>query len=386
MENNENPTKYEQKKYYTLDINSNFLKLINIFDQSVDNSIFLKDSKNHLTGFVSVEHIFKNNKNEIALKKIQTKLPYFREFDLNKLIKCYLDKNLLQIPIVDQKESISMVYDIFKIAQDYLIDFDFESAKILESIPFTVKKNEKIDHLISEIKKSYIENIIVEEKGEIAGFIEIKKLLSLFNRSEGVSRGEKKGERLKFEGTVDDLINENTDIVINYKEKYIASNLVEIMEKFRSPILYVKDDNNTLLGLISLKRLLILALNSQSHENEALNVTILSAPDENIEQISRKKIISLIERHAPFYNAGEDSEGTVKFHKIENQSQKGMYKYETDIRISFGKGKDSVFTVKSDEWGAEKSLNKAYNKISRLISDKRKISRDLFQKKEIIED
>ena len=62
-----------------------------------------------------------------------------------------------------------------------------------------------------------------------------------------------------------------------------------------------------------------------------------------------------------------------------------MFRYETDIRISFGKGKDSVFSVKSEDWGSEKSLNKAYGKISRLISDKRNISRDSYQKKGIIE-
>ena len=88
----------------------------------------------------------------------------------------------------------------------------------------------------------------------------------------------------------------------------------------------------------------------------------------------------LIEKHSIFYKEKHEPESTVRFHKIENQSQKGRFRYETDIRISFGKGKDSVFAVKADDWGAEKSFNKAYNKISRMITDKGKIDRQNYQK------
>ena len=386
MENMENLTKYELSKFSTLDINSSFLKLINVIEKDNFGSVFLLDGKEHLSGFVTIEKILKNNKKDITLKKAQTKLPYFKEFDIDKLIKCYLDKNLLQIPIVNNKEFILSVYDLFKVAQDYLIGFEFENEKVLENIPLTVQKSEKIEHLLSEIKKNYLETIIVEENEKPIGYIEIKKLINLFSKPESTSRGEKIGEKNKFEGTITNFINENEDIFINLDKKFNATNLVELMDKNKSSILYVRNNNNKLMGMITLKKLLILALNSQQSENEAINISILSAPDDNIEQISRKKILNLIERHTNFFKTGHESEGTVKFHKIENQSQKGMFKYETDIRISFGRGKDSVFTVKSDDWGAEKSLNKAYNKISRLISDKRKISKDSFQKKEVIEE
>lgn len=386
MANVVDTSKFEQKDYNTLDINSNFLKLINVIEKDRFQLIFLTDTKNHLNGFVSSENIIKNGKNEISLKKLQIKIPLFKEFDMAKMIQYYLDKNTLLVPVVDQKESLTTVYDMFKIAKEYLYDVTFETEKILENIPFSLQKNEKIDRLMAEIKKSFLEKVIIEENAHIFGYIDTKNLLNLLIKPEGTSRGEKKGEKLKFEGTIENLIQDDDNIIINYKKTFSALELLEIMENNRSPILYVKDTSNQLLGMIKLKRLLNLSLASQLTDNELVVISVLSAPDDNIEQISKKKIASLIERHAKFFSTGQESEGTVRFHKIENQSQKGMFKYETDIRISFGKGKDSVFAVKSDDWGAEKSLNKAYSKVSRLISDKRKISRDIYQKKGIIEE
>ncbi len=388
MANVVDTSKFEQKDYNTLDLNSNFLKLINVIEKDTYQQIFLTDSKNHLNGFISSEHIIKSGKNEIALKKLQIKLPYFKEFDYVKMIKQYLDKNNPLIPIVDQKETITTVYDIYKIAKDYLFDLSLEAEQILENIPFSIHKNEKIDRLMSELKKSFLDCVIVkdEEQDQIFGYIESKSLLNLLIKPESTSRGEKKGEKLKFEGTIEDLIEDDNRIIINFQESFSASQLIELMEKNKIPLLYVKDKNNKLLGMIKLKRLLNLSLASQNADEIAITVSVLSAPDDNIEEIAKKKLSALIERHSKFFNIGQESEGTVRFHKIENQSQKGMFKYETDIRISFGKGKDSVFAVKSDDWGAEKSLNKAYSKISRLISDKRKISRDNYQKKENLEE
>ena len=388
MANVVDTSKFEQKDYNTLDLNSNFLKLINVIEKDAYQLIFLTDSKNHLNGFVSSEHIIKSGKNEIALKKLQTKLPLFKEFDHIKMIKHYLDKNTLLIPIVDQKETITTVYNIYKIAKDYLFDLNFESEKVVENIPFSIYKNEKIDHLMSELKRTYLDGVIVknEEDNRIFGYIESKKLLNLLIKPESTSRGEKKGEKLKFEGTIENLIENDNRIIVNQQNSYNATQLIERMEQNKIPLLYVKDANNEITGMIKLKRLLNLSLASQNVDENSITVSVLSAPDDNIEQIAKKKISALIERHSNFFNTGQESEGTVRFHKIENQSQKGKFKYETDIRISFGKGKDSVFAVKSDDWGAEKSLNKSYSKISRLISDKRKISRDSYQKKENLEE
>ena len=226
-----------------------------------------------------------------------------------------------------------------------------------------------------------ISKVIKQEQGHFSGYINSKSLVNILIKPEGVSRGEKKGEKLKFEGTIENFINTDETIVINYKDVFTAPELIEIMEQSNSPLLFVRNKSNELLGLIKLKKLLILSSDSQKGQTRPINISVLSAPDENIEQIARKKLMTLIERYASFFKVGDESEATVKFHKIENQSQKGMFKYETDIRVSFGKGKESVFTVKSDDWGAEKSLNKSYSKVSRLVSDKRKMSRDIYQKK-----
>jgi hypothetical protein len=184
---------------------------------------------------------------------------------------------------------------------------------------------------------------------------------------------------------VETLVRESTDIMIPLQDSYSGSQLIELMEKQIVDAIFVFNKENESLGIIKLRKLLSLVLDSFQETSGNIKISVLSPPDSDIDKIAKKKIHSLIERHSKTVNSENDSEGTVRFHKIENQSQKGMYKYETDIRISFGKGKDSVFTVTADDWGAEKSLNKAYSKISRLISDKRKISREIYQKRNVQE-
>ena len=384
MENIDDVKKFTTENFATLDVNNNYEKLINLLGKDESKTIFITEKKGNLIGFISLEQILKNAKNNISLKKIVTKLPHFQNYDIENFLTLHIDKNILSIPLVDQKEHISYVFDVFKLASNYLFDEEFKAEDIMEHIPFKVSRSEKIDHVLSEIKKSYIDDIVIEDNGTINGIMETKKLINFLIKPDGTSRGEKAGERSKFEGSVEDLILDDDSIFVNYQETYKSDLLLDIMEKNNVPLLYVKKDNS-LVGLIRLKKLLSLKLNSQKLIMIEPIISVLSAPDDNIETISKKKITTLIEKHAKFFGTAKDSEGTVRFHKIENQSQKGMFKYETDIRISFGKGKDSIFTVKSDDWGAEKSLNKSYNKISRLISDKRKISQDLYLKKGLME-
>ena len=376
--------RFTNKKFTSLEINSNLDSLIHLLENDNVQSVFITDSKDHLMGFISAEILLKNSKNPISLKKITSKLPLVRDFDQDKIIECFLDKNSLQIPIVDQKEMINSVVDIYKLAQDYLVDEHFDANEIIEDIPIKLDKNEKIDSLLAHLKKNYVDYIVVEEGGQFAGFVNPKNLVNVLIKPERSSRGSTTGEKLKFEGTVENYITDNNAITLTQQELFSAKDLLEIMQKNNSTVVYVKNKKNDLLGMISLRKMLNMAFNPNKIVSDDVKIAVLSAPDETIEGIARKKVATLLGRHAKFFASESDSEGTVRFHKIENQSQKGMFKYETDLRISFGKGKDSVFSIKADDWGAEKSLNKAYSKISRLISDKRKITSNTYHKKELL--
>lgn len=371
--------------YNKLGINDNFEKLVYELEKGNDRTVFITDSKGHLLGFISLENVLKNSKGPIPLKKIYTKLPLIKDFDEEKIMDTFLEKNISLIPVVDQKETIQSVFSIFKVVNNFLLDTEYATDDIVEPIPVKIQASDKIERLLAEVKKNYFDYYLVENKDQFTGFVDSKNLVNLLIPQERTSRGEKIGEKQKFDVAIDNYLIDSSHIVIDHQESYATSFLLKQMEKNNTTVLFLRNKDKSITNMITLRKIVTVSLKAQDQGLINANIAVLSAPDADIEQIARRKVATLIDRHAKFFNAETESEGTVRFHKIENQSQRGMFKYEADIRISFGKGKDSIFSVKADDWGSEKSLNRAYTKVSRLISDKRKFLRDVYQKKEVIE-
>jgi hypothetical protein len=137
----------------------------------------------------------------------------------------------------------------------------------------------------------------------------------------------------------------------------------------------VTNNKNELVGLVSLKAILKEHINNYIKKISRYTLRVLGAPDSDIEGIAFRKVNTLLDLYHEFFGLKTEPEGNVRFKKIEHQSKAGMFSYETEIRVSFGKGKNENYSVSATDWGAEKSLNKTFNKISRLLSDKRKIAR-----------
>ena len=382
MQSIESFDKYTTTDFNVLDTTSSYANLINLYDKRPSQIIFVEDKKKGLQGYISLDKILKTGFHTVTDKNITVKLPFIREFDLNNIIKVYLDNNIPLIPVVNQKNSIEYVLNIFKIAKEYLYGLEFPLEDLIEEIPLKVKKDDKIDFVMSQIKKSFITNIPVVEQNKIIGFIDAKKLITFLFKPEKSDRSGKSGIKQSFEGTIESLISEKKDIVLKKQDTYTADLLLELMDSNFSENLFIVDKENNLVGMVKLRKLINSLFFSLKKESENIKISILSAPDDYIEQIAKKKISNLIEKHSSFYKEEPDSECVVRFHKIENQSQKGRFRYETDMRISFGKGKDAVFTVTTDDWGANKSFAKAFVKISRLITDKGKINRQNYQQKD----
>ena len=381
MQSNESFDKYITTDFNVLDTTSSYANLINLYDKLPSQMIFIEDKKKRLQGYISLDKILKTGFHTVTDKNIIVKLPFIREYDLNNIVKFYLDNNIPLIPVVNQSDTIEYVLNIFKLAKEYLYGLEFLLEDLIEEIPLKVKKDDKIEFVMSQIKKSFLENIPVVEQSKISGFIDAKKLITFLFKPEKSERSGKSGVKQSFEGTIESLISEKQDIVLKKDETYKADQLLELMERNFSENLFIVDKENNAIGMIRLRKLINSTFLSIKEENEMVKISVLSAPDRDIEQIAKKKLINLIQKHSKFNKDEPDSECIVRFHKIENQSQKGRFRYEADLRISFGKGKESVFAVKADDWGADKSFAKAFAKISRLLTDKGKIQRQNYQQK-----
>ena len=174
----------------------------------------------------------------------------------------------------------------------------------------------------------------------------------------------------------DFILDSFSNYVIPKQEVYKAEELIEKMESNYSQTLFVIDANNTLLGMIKMRNLVKKLLDESGENDSGFSIHVQGAPDENIESIAFKKVNGMLQRYQSSFGSNAGVDGQIRFKKIEHQSRGGMFSYETQIRIEFGKGKDEIHSVSAIDCGAEKSLNKALNKLSRLLNDKRKIIRD----------
>lgn len=373
-------TSLEEKKFQRIPLTEVLSKALLHYNDSNYTSLIVIDPKDKVQGILTVDQILKANKPSTMIKKMIIAAPLLHTPTLDTLAKIYVDKNIDLIPIVDKFEKLTRVVSIYKLARDLLIDKDFDFDTIVEPCPILLHNDATTDNTLSLLRKNSVDIIPIidqKQKNRVIGILPIKDLIKIFHEENSESIGEIKGEKNKFIGMIGDFILDSfSNYVIPKQEVYKAEELIEKMESNYSQTLFVIDANNTLLGMIKMRNLVKKLLDESGENDSGFSIHVQGAPDENIESIAFKKVNGMLQRYQSSFGSNAGVDGQIRFKKIEHQSRGGMFSYETQIRIEFGKGKDEIHSVSAIDWGAEKSLNKAFNKLSRLLNDKRKIIRD----------
>ncbi|MHA2364708.1 MAG: CBS domain-containing protein [Candidatus Hodarchaeales archaeon] len=350
--------------------------VINRLEENNYQCILVIDRKKHVLGILTLEKILRTSNLLSSAKKSMIDIPRLRKPSLDLLTQIYINKHIDLIPIVNKNEKLEYVISVFQLAKKMVSGLDFEKDVIIDEDYSSLEINETQDRALAIIRKNYSDFIPITNEGKLSGIVHAKQLLSLLLEIDRETRGEKKGEKQKYVGSLEKMVQDPSESVVISQDFFSADQLINQMSKNNIQSLLVVDEENSIIGLITLRKILKLTVEENLENIYDYPIRVLSAPDSNIESIAKKKISGLLERHHNFFGEKLEPQGAVRFRKIENQSQRGMFMYDTEIRVSFGKGKDSNFSVDSSDWGAEKSLNKTFNKLSRLISDKRKIARD----------
>lgn len=349
-------------------------KVLALLEEDRFQTVLVVDKKKHVVGAVTLDQVLRSKAS--STKRTMINLPLLRTPSLDTLTRTYLDKNVDLIPIVDKHERLEHVISVYQLARDILFGLEFELEQLVEETPIETTPSDTFEQALAKVRKGFLDVLPIVQEGRLVGAFHTQNLLPLLQEGESRSRGEKRGEKDRFVGTLEGALEEVEPFVVSAADYLAADELVNRMEQSNSQTLFVVGTNEVFQGVIHLRKMLQLILDETSENITSFPTSVLSAPDENIEGIAAKKVHGLMERHHMFFGEKTEPEGMVRFRKIENQSQRGMFMYETEVRVSFGKGKDNIFAVEASDWGAERSLNKAYNKLARLLSDKRKIAKD----------
>lgn len=351
-------------------------KTISLFERNDFNSILVLDGKEHVLGSVTLEQILNNLNLSSTVKKIMTTVPLLQNPSLLDLLETFVTKKIDLIPIVNQYKKLQHVVSIFKLAETVVNNQTIANQNTVDKQFLGLDTNDSFEQTLSKIRKNYHDILPVLNNGKLTGVIITKQLLPLMYEAVRDTRGDKKGEKQGQYINIDGIIQDPSSFSIILQESFSGNELIELIIKNRTQSVIIVNEQNTVVGIINLRNILRFILNAGKSDFPAYQVRVLSAPDSDIENIAYKKLTSLLERHHNFFGESVDPEATSRFRKIEHQSQRGMFRYDVEIRVSFGKGKEKNFSVASADWGAEKALNKSYQKLSRIIADKRKIAKN----------
>ena len=379
MENTDTMSEAEIKKYPLLKDTDLLTKSIISFETQPYNCIIIQDEKNHFLGLLTLDTLITSSNLKSSIKKEITKIPILNSLNLNEIIRLFIEKGIDLIPILDKNKKIAKVISIKALAKEIFQTVDMDLNSITESFSSSISISDPINHLFSLIRKYPFDVFPLyssKNKEEVISAVKIKNLLKVLHDTESDRVGDIKGERKGFSSTIENFtISSLSDCTLNSDSYYSSTDLIKMMIENQSNNLILVDKKYELKGIISLKQMFKYYLDHFVERSTSFVLRILGAPDKDVEMIANKKVNSLLERYHEFFGENSIPEGNVRFKKIEHQSKAGMFSYETEIRVAFGKGKDGIYSVSATDWGAEKSLNKSYNKLSRLISDKRKMAK-----------
>ncbi|MHA1513059.1 MAG: hypothetical protein ACTSRJ_03230, partial [Candidatus Hodarchaeales archaeon] len=128
---------------------------------------------------------------------------------------------------------------------------------------------------------------------------------------------------------------------------------------------FIQGDNEE-YGIITPLDIIRLAT-TESYTEES-EIVVMQAPDDSIKSHVIRKGNSIIKRNKTWL--GSQCDLNVRFKRNLSQSKRGQFSITVTIRLNSRSGKK--YNSESTDFGAEKTVNKALDNLSRIISDDRK--------------
>lgn len=300
--------------------------------------------------------------------------------DLDSLCDLFQQADIHDLPVLDKYNKILGVVQEIPLLNEILEKNSSFSEFLIRDIiqkraPLYLNPNDTLGTAIALFRDNNVNQIPVYENkiNEISGIVDIRDVLKS-HLSYSTKKGDIVGDREKDWRSF--LV---TEIMRTAKFISIDSTIniaVKLMDEENSTTLVVDNKGNyIILTTTDIIRYYLL-----SQEIGGFNVNVTNAPDDNIKDHAIRKALGIMNSYKGWL--GENCTTKIRFKRNMSQSKGGQFSTKTMIRVTSGRG--HIYSVESTDFGAEKSVNDALDKISRVISDEKQRSVDIRDQKSTI--
>ena len=316
--------------------------------------------KNEFLGIISAR--------DLVLKKItnpeETKAKSFLrknipvislERSLEEIINIMLTNELRSIPVKKDNEfyTISKI-DLLKIIPKTY--FKNKKTKDLMIFPICVSLNDNLATVKSILRDLNISRVVVlNEKDEIQGIIDILSLLKTIIPRYRETLGEEAGEKKDLDKI---LISSFVERCEKANPETSLHQIINLITSKKSPVLIEK--NNKVAGIITPK--ILLKLVGKKFEKIYINISGIKDEDPFIKSFVEKEIKILIEK------VGKILPIDSLITHIEKHTKGGKTRYEVSTRLYTEKGN---FHSYDEDLDLTKAIGKVIDRIEREVIDKK---------------
>ncbi|MHA2305513.1 MAG: CBS domain-containing protein [Candidatus Hodarchaeales archaeon] len=359
---------YKIKEVAILDENQPVAKAISYIQEGHD-IVIIVDSSSKYRGIIRTHDVVGKGVNLSALCKkfMNRNIPTILIDEIEDpavVAEMMIIGGTRYIPILDKySKLIGAIKDLDVLSELFSEFSDPEvPVKIHEVVNWdliVLNENDSVGNAIAKIREYGISRIpVLNSDKELEGLIVNRSLLKS-HVERRATKGDIEGSREKewhllpikdFLSPVD-VISVETSL----------SNVVKILIKTNQYFVIIQKEQE--YGIITPLDIIHFLL--KQRETTGFNVVVNQAPDDNIRDHAIRKGLSIMQREQRWL--GANCSMNVRFKRHLSQSKRGQFSMSASIRISSRKG--LIYQTESTNFGGEKAVNDALDKLSRIISD-----------------
>ncbi|MHA1236801.1 MAG: CBS domain-containing protein [Candidatus Hodarchaeales archaeon] len=271
------------------------------------------------------------------------------------------------IPVINKYDVIKGAIKDFKVLNELQNFFKEQNRlKIYDAVNWnliSLNEDDSVGNALASLRSHGFSRIpVLGSNGEILGIIMDRSFLKT-QRERRATVGDITGDRDKDWHLlpVKDFL-QPTEILT---KKILILDIIDrfIVQEISS--FFIQGDNEE-YGIITPLDIIRLAT-TESYPEES-DIVVMQAPDDSIKSHVIRKGNSIIKRNKTWL--GSQCDLNVRFKRNLSQSKRGQFSVTVTIRLNSRSGKK--YNSESTDFGAEKTVNKALDNLSRIISDDRK--------------
>ncbi|MFW9914200.1 MAG: CBS domain-containing protein [Candidatus Thorarchaeota archaeon] len=338
-----------------------------------DSTIMILEPSGSFYGVICDRDMLKKRANaNTTMKSLSRPIPALatEEEDPIRIARLMLDGDTRIVPILDDHKRLRRAYVDLLVAEATishgLVD-DIRIDSIVDKAPITCQQGDTLGRAVSLVRDHSLSAIpVLEDKDQVHGIIATRDLcLEILQPRHATTVGDIAGKReaswirARIEGFIkpSPFVPPETTIL----------EAIRIMKVRDAPMLVIAPLEVSERGFGTLIPRDILHYISVATMTEGYTVAVSGAPDSFVHNLAIEKAQRLIDHEAGY--VGDTGQIHVRFKKAAYQSKRGLWQYECAVRLRSSKG--HTIAVDTAEFGGEKSLNAAFDKLGRVIRSRK---------------